>query len=439
MGVDAKWIPVDKERALKSGADFGRGVAGSVSSGSKKALDAAAGGSKRAMVSAASGSRKALDSTTAVSREALKSGADFSRGVAGSVSSGSKKALDAAAGGSKRAMASAASGSRKALDSTTAVSREALKSGADFSRGVAGSVSSGSKKVLDAAAGGSKRAMVSAASGSRKALDSTTAVSREAWKSASAAGLMSVTQGVLASTLSADLNFMLAGLANGPATIYDKALDAEYLATNIGGGNHRLFDGGHTIAGAFKAVQGASTEDSVIQEGFGFVQGMFRDVTTSKGLPLANWDKATYDHAASFLETRFQLSREWFYDLNSYTAAELVGGTIGILAVVFQWNRADTESFSRMVGSMGVAAVLSANPLLLVASISTSTHPDVLALRAKLVDVACRGGTWSGRSVGWWLRRHKDRVVAGQCFHCEPGADGLRWCLHTVTQPGLGR
>ena len=158
-------------------------------------------------------------------------------------------------------------------------------------------------------------------------------------------------------------------LANGPATIYDKALDAEYLATNIGGGNHRLFDGGHTIAGAFKAVQGASTEDSVIQEGFGFVQGMFRDVTTSKGLPLANWDKATYDHAASFLETRFQLSREWFYDLNSYTAAELVGGTIGILAVVFQWNRADTESFSRMVGSMGVAAVLSANPLLLVITV----------------------------------------------------------------------
>ena len=33
---------------------------------------------------------------------------------------------------------------------------------------------------------------------------------------------------------------------------------------------------------------------------------------------------------------------------------------------MFQWNRADTESFSRMVGSMGVAAVISANPLLLV-------------------------------------------------------------------------
>ena len=210
--------------------------------------------------------------------------------------------------------------------------------------------------------------MESAASGSQQALDSTAAVSREAWKSASvsAAGLMSVTQGILASTISADLDSMLAGLAKGPATIYDKAMDAGYLATNIGGGNHRLFDGGHTIAGAFQAVRGASTEESIIQEGLGFVQGMFRDLTTSKGLPLANWDKATYDQVAGFMESRLYVGRDWFYDLNSYTSAELVGGSIGILAVVFQWNRADTESFSRMVGSMGVAAVISANPLLLV-------------------------------------------------------------------------
>ena len=243
-----------------------------------------------------------------------------------------------------------------------------LKSAADFSRGVVGSVSSGSKKALDSAASGSRWAMESAASGSQQALDSTAAVSREAWKSASvsAAGLMSVTQGILASTISADLDSMLAGLAKGPATIYDKAMDAGYLATNIGGGNHRLFDGGHTIAGAFQAVRGASTEESIIQEGLGFVQGMFRDLTTSKGLPLANWDKATYDQVAGFMESRLYVGRDWFYDLNSYTSAELVGGSIGILAVVFQWNRADTESFSRMVGSMGVAAVISANPLLLV-------------------------------------------------------------------------
>ena len=249
--------------------------------------------------------------------------------------------------------------------------KRVLKSATDFGRGLAGSVSEGSKKGLDSAASGSRRVVESAASGSRKALDSTTAVSREVWKSASGsvAGLMSVTQGALASTLSGDLDSMLAGLAKGPATIYDKAMDAQYLASSIGGGNHRLFDGGHTIAGAFEAVRGASTEDSLIQEGLGFVQGMFRDLTTTKGLPLANWDKATYDQVASSMESQFHIDRDWFYDLNSYTSAELIAGSIGILAVAFQWNRADTESFSRMVGSMGVAAVISANPLLLVVTV----------------------------------------------------------------------
>ena len=102
-----------------------------------------------------------------------------------------------------------------------------LKSAADFSRGVTGSVSSGSKKALDSAASGSRWAMESAASGSQKALDSTAAVSREAWKSASvsAAGLMSVTQGALASTISADLDSMLVGLA--AKTIADDGLVAE--------------------------------------------------------------------------------------------------------------------------------------------------------------------------------------------------------------------
>ena len=336
-------LPSTGERMLKSAADVSRGVVGSVSSGSKKAWDAAASGSRGAREEAARGSQRALDSTAAVSREAWKSASVSAAGLL-SVTQG-------------------------ALAKWIPVNKEGrLKSAADVSRGVAASVSIGSKKAWDSAASGSRGALESAASGSRRALDSATAVSREAWESASvsAAGLLSVTQGVLASRISADLDSMLASLAKGPATIYDKAMDAGYLVTHIGGGNHRLFDGGHTIAGAFQAVRGASTEESIIQEGLGFVQGMFRDLTTSKGLPLANWDKATYDQVAGFMESRFYVGRDWFYDLNSYTSAELVGGSIGILAVVFQWNRADTESFSRMVGSMGMAAVISANPLLLV-------------------------------------------------------------------------
>ena len=77
---------------------------------------------------------------------------------------------------------------------------------------------------------------------------------------------LATTQGLLASALSADLNGMLAGMVAGPATIYDNAMDAVYLATHVGGGSHRPFDGGHTIPGAFRAVRDASPDDTIVDE-----------------------------------------------------------------------------------------------------------------------------------------------------------------------------
>jgi hypothetical protein len=54
----------------------------------------------------------------------------------------------------------------------------------------------------------------------------------------------------------------------------------------------------------------------------------------------------------------------------------------------------------------------------------------VSALRDKFVEIACRG-VWSGRSVGWWLRRNKDRVVSGRSFRSEQGRNGQQWRLAT--------
>jgi hypothetical protein len=46
--------------------------------------------------------------------------------------------------------------------------------------------------------------------------------------------------------------------------------------------------------------------------------------------------------------------------------------------------------------------------------------PTNNALYTKLIEVAnCRGGKWSGKSVGWWLRRHKDRIVSGRSFRVD--------------------
>ena len=96
---------------------------------------------------------------------------------------------------------------------------------------------------------------------------------------------------------------------------------------------------------------------------------------------LANWDKATYDQVAETLQSNFRIPKDWFYDLNSYDAAELLGAAIGVIALALSWNRADTETFAKLVGSlasrvlalpsgcMGVSAVRGANPLLLIVTV----------------------------------------------------------------------
>ena len=255
---------------------------------------------------------------------------------------------------------------------------------------VLGSIPTVRKKTASAA----RAAVGSVKGGSRKARDSAVLLANE---------LLATTQGLLASALSSDLNGLLQNMVDGPATIYDKAMDAQFLATYIGGGNHRMFDGGHTIPGAIQAVRYALPNDSIVEEATGFLQGVFRDMTTTKGPPLANWDKATYDQAASFFESQFSIPRDWFYDLNSYDSAELLSGVIGLVATVLSWNRTEIEDFSKLVGGMGVSAVMSANPLLLVVTAIAFAKAFHKARRAgdyaDFVDGHFRGGIGAGTTL----------------------------------------
>ncbi|MDE0507448.1 MAG: hypothetical protein OXI17_02290 [Gammaproteobacteria bacterium] len=216
-------------------------------------------------------------------------------------------------------------------------------------------------------------------------------------------GLLGTAQGLLASSLATDLSALLASTVSGPTTIYDKAMDAEYLQTFIGGGNHRIFDGGHTIAGAWQAVQDASPDDTIIQEAMGFLDAMFKDLVTPKGLPIANWDKETYDLVSGFLQSNFGIPKDWFYDLNNYDAPELLAGTIGATALVLSWDERDTEKFAKLVGGMGVSAAISANPLLLTVTIISLARAFQKAELAdeneKAVDGLLKGGIGAGSAL----------------------------------------
>ena len=191
-----------------------------------------------------------------------------------------RERVDAAAQSARQGAGTVAETARRGAGTVARSAREGAGAVADSARRGAGAVAETARQGATAVADSARRGAGAARRGA-------STVSESAGQAAELArgrlaDLSNLSVAAIASTLSADLNSALASLAEGPATIYDKAMDAEYLATHIGGGSHRLFDGGHTLWGALRATRDASTEDTLSQEAFGYMQGLFRDGTTPK-------------------------------------------------------------------------------------------------------------------------------------------------------------
>jgi len=58
----------------------------------------------------------------------------------------------------------------------------------------------------------------------------------------------------------------------------------------------------------------------------------------------------------------------------------------------------------------------------------TGNHAAV-DLEQKFIEIACRQGKWNSKSVGWWLKRNKDRVVSSRAFRSLKVSYGQQWYL----------
>ena len=76
---------------------------------------------------------------------------------------------------------------------------------------------------------------------------------------------------------------------------------------------------------------------------------------------------------------------------------------MGAIAVVFNWNRADTEAFAKLVGGMGLSAAFNANPLLLVVTAVALARAFQKARQtgayAEFADGLLKGGIGAGTTL----------------------------------------
>jgi len=167
------------------------------------------------------------------------------------------------------------------------------------------------------------------------------------------------------------------GLSNGIETIYDKAMDAEYIKTQIGGGYHRMFDGGHSPINAWEKVKNASDTDSFNQEVIGYASAMWKDMTTKMGLPFTTVDKENFDQAGEALKASTGIEKESFYDLASYDVFEVFSTALGLVGAMFFLKKDDMEKVSEILGSMGIISILSGNVLMGIAVIVQTVYAYV--------------------------------------------------------------
>lgn len=189
---------------------------------------------------------------------------------------------------------------------------------------------------------------------------------------------------------------------------YDKAIDAVYNSTHVGGSSyHHLLDGQHTILSAFQAVKDVKADDSFVMEFLQASEHLLRDVASVSGInPFFSFTPEQFDRLATIVQP-LGVSKPFLADALTINAPELLGGSIALLSTIILGKKADPTIISKLSGSYVVSALASANPMLttiaasgLIYSIANAEDKKEAFIKAGKGSIVSGGALMVGGLVG---------------------------------------
>lgn len=179
-------------------------------------------------------------------------------------------------------------------------------------------------------------------------------------------------------------------LSNQFATVGSRAMDAEYLRTHIGGGWHRLYDGGHSLAGSWKAVSESSPDLSALDHLGVWANEYWKDLITTRGMPIVILDHA--DRVG-----------EYFKHLDCVNVAQVIGGELTGVSIYCNWN--DPAKLVASAAATDCSGIVYANVVAPLVSLIALGRAYFLLKQSEqddlrtLIAPALKGLTRSGASV----------------------------------------
>jgi hypothetical protein len=163
---------------------------------------------------------------------------------------------------------------------------------------------------------------------------------------------------------------------------YDRAIDAVYNSTKVGGSAlHHNLDGSHTFEGAFAALRTAFPHQPAWKTRLESLEHLARDLTTPSGInPF--FPPREFSHAKAFFQevgSDLGVGPAAINDLLNINAAELAGAVLGTATLWYRLSAGERQDCAEQVGRLATTAFFSGNP----AALATAT---AILARMALVD-----------------------------------------------------